>query len=123
MRRAARVDSNQADLVGLWRSVGVSVQALHAVGKGCPDVLLSMDGLTLTGTFDKKKVLDALQGIKDLDIRFGAHLPVEIKSSAKSKLTSDEENWWKERQHSYGQLPLIVHNEDEALELVGRVFE
>lgn len=123
MRRAARVDANQLDLTRLWRSVGVLVHDTHNLGGGFPDVLLSLDGLTLTGTFDKKKVLEALQGIKDLDIHAGAHLPVEIKSTAKSKLTGDEENWWKEREYSYGQLPLIVHNEDEALALVGRTFE
>lgn len=124
MRRAARVDENQADLVGLWRSVGVDVQTLHTVGKGCPDVLLSLDGLTLIGDFDREKVIDALMNLKTPPIIYnGANLPVEIKSSSKAKLTEDEKEWWGHRGRSYGQDQFIVSSEEEALLLVGRVFE
>lgn len=37
--RAAKVDANQAEIVKALRSVGVSVQSLATVGKGCPDLL------------------------------------------------------------------------------------
>lgn len=40
MRRAARVDENQREIVGALQSVGASVQPLHAVGQGCPDLLV-----------------------------------------------------------------------------------
>lgn len=40
MRRAARTDANQAEIVSDLRKVGCSVQPLHAVGQGCPDLLV-----------------------------------------------------------------------------------
>ena len=39
MRRAAKVDRNQAEIVAALRSAGVTVQPLHTVGDGCPDLL------------------------------------------------------------------------------------
>ena len=37
--RAAKVDANQAEIVKALRAVGVSVQSLATIGKGCPDLL------------------------------------------------------------------------------------
>lgn len=39
MRLASKVDGPQAAIVERLRSVGVWVQHLHGVGKGCPDLL------------------------------------------------------------------------------------
>lgn len=39
MRRAAKVDVNQAEIVAALRGVGASVLPLHRVGHGCPDLL------------------------------------------------------------------------------------
>lgn len=39
MRRAAKVDANQNDIVLALRKIGCTVQPLHAVGAGCPDLL------------------------------------------------------------------------------------
>ena len=44
MRRAAKVDSNQADIVAAARAIGCTVQLLHAVGQGCPDLLVGIHG-------------------------------------------------------------------------------
>ena len=44
MRRAARVDANQAELVAALRKLGCSVEPLHAVGKGVPDLLVGYRG-------------------------------------------------------------------------------
>ena len=41
----ARVDANQAKLVALFRKLGFSVQHLHAVGKGVPDLMLGANGV------------------------------------------------------------------------------
>lgn len=41
MRRAAKVDENQAEIVAALRVVGCSVLPLHAVGQGCPDLLVA----------------------------------------------------------------------------------
>lgn len=40
MRRAARVDANQAEIVKALRAAGATVQHLHVIGKGCPDLLV-----------------------------------------------------------------------------------
>ena len=39
-----RVDANQPDIVAGLRAVGASVLHLHAVGHGCPDVLVGHYG-------------------------------------------------------------------------------
>lgn len=76
MRTAAKVDQNQKEIVKALRDVGASVQILSAVGKGCPDILVSYQGLMFT---------------------------VEIKDGTKSlsaqALTQAEQEWhaeWKE---------------------------
>ena len=66
MRRAARVDANQAELVQAWRDMGGSVLFLHMVGQGCPDTLLGMAG--------------------EMEL-------AEIKS-AKGKLNREQREWW-----------------------------
>ena len=44
MRTAARVDANQAEIVSDLRDIGASVQHLHTIGKGCPDLLVAWKG-------------------------------------------------------------------------------
>lgn len=34
------VDANQAEIVQALRAIGATVQDLHEVGKGCPDILV-----------------------------------------------------------------------------------
>jgi len=46
MRRAAKVDASQADIVAMLRRVGASVQSLAKVGDGCPDLLVGHSGET-----------------------------------------------------------------------------
>jgi len=45
LRRAAKVDANQKEIVSALRGVGATVEHLHAVGKGCPDLLIGYKGL------------------------------------------------------------------------------
>ena len=40
MRRAAKVDANQAEIAAALRTVGATVQSLAAVGNGVPDLLV-----------------------------------------------------------------------------------
>ena len=42
--RAAKVDANQAEIVAALRAVGATVQHLHTVGQGCPDILVGFNG-------------------------------------------------------------------------------
>lgn len=46
MRRAARVDQNQGNIVDALRKTGGSVLSLAAHGRGCPDVLFGYGGRT-----------------------------------------------------------------------------
>lgn len=44
MRRAAKVDANQEQIVSALRAAGATVQSLAAIGMGCPDVLVAFRG-------------------------------------------------------------------------------
>lgn len=46
MRRAAKVDENQAEIVAALRQIGCSVSLLHSVGGGVPDALVGFRGET-----------------------------------------------------------------------------
>jgi len=45
MRRAAKVDDNQADIVKALRGIGATVQSLATVGDGCFDLLVGYEGV------------------------------------------------------------------------------
>ena len=46
MRRAARVDGNQPEIVDALRQIGASVATCHAVGQGFPDICVGWQGNT-----------------------------------------------------------------------------
>jgi hypothetical protein len=46
MRRAAKIDANQTEIVDAFRKLGASVQSLAALGKGVPDIMVSLGGIT-----------------------------------------------------------------------------
>ncbi len=45
MRRAAAVDANQSEIVEAFRRLGCTVEPLHAVGRGVPDLLCGYKGV------------------------------------------------------------------------------
>lgn len=45
MRRASKVDRNQPEIVHALRAAGATVQPLHTVGDGCPDLLVGYRGI------------------------------------------------------------------------------
>jgi hypothetical protein len=95
MRRAAAVDKNQATIVAALRTVGCSVLPLHAVGQGCPDLLVARLGEMV------------LLEVKDGD-----------KPPSARKLTPDQVEFhatWRGR-------IAVVCNVKEALEAVGIPF-
>ncbi len=47
MRRAARTDRNQSEIVEALRKLGASVQPLHSVHDGVPDLLVGYQGRNL----------------------------------------------------------------------------
>lgn len=44
-RLAARADRNQAEIVAALRDAGATVQHLHTLGRGCPDILVGYRGV------------------------------------------------------------------------------
>jgi len=46
-RRAAKVDRNQSQIVAALRDIGASVEPIHALGGGVPDLLVGFRGRTL----------------------------------------------------------------------------
>jgi hypothetical protein len=95
MRRASKVDANQAAIVSALRQVGCSVLPLHAVGQGCPDLLVARLGDMI------------LLEVKDGD-----------KPPSARKLTPDQVDFhasWRGR-------IAVVCNVREALEAVGIPF-
>lgn len=92
-----RVDRNQAEIVEALRSVGCTVQHLHEVGQGCPDLLV--------GHADD----DGIPRNYLLEVKDGSKPP------SKRRLTPDEKRWitlWA------GQVA-VVRSVDEALAAVG----
>jgi len=47
MRRAAKIDANQTQVVEALRAAGATVQSLAAVGQGVPDLLVGFQSKTL----------------------------------------------------------------------------
>jgi hypothetical protein len=44
---AARCDKNQSEIVAALRKIGCTVQLLHKVGSGCPDILCGVRGVNI----------------------------------------------------------------------------
>ena len=92
MRRAAKVDANQADIVAALRMAGATVQPLHAVGKGCPDLLVGYQRVNYL-----------------LEVKGGSKVP------SAQKLTEDQVEWhelWRGR-------AAVVNDVKSALTAIG----
>ena len=68
--RGHRTDANQTAIVETLRQCGATVQPLHQVGSGCPDLLVGFGGKNLL-----------------LEVKNGANRP------SKRKLTPDQIQW------------------------------
>lgn len=93
MRRAAKIDANQAAIVSALRAAGATVQSLAAVGKGCPDLLVGHQGTTY--------LMECKDGRKPPSGRL---------------LTPDQIDWhagWR------GGACVVVNSPDEALAFMG----
>ena len=92
VRRRAKLDSNQAEIVAALRKLGCSVQSLATIGDGCPDILVGFRGFNY------------LMEIKDGEL-----------APSKKKLTLDELAWhlcWDGR-------VAVVENLSDALKVIG----
>lgn len=94
MRRDAKADANQAEIVEALRRAGYSVAHTHALGRGFPDIVVG--GVGLAGR------------------RFNVLL--ELKSDLRGRLTADEKRWHAAWQ---GQVD-VVRDAQEAVRLIQR---
>lgn len=91
MGYAARVDRNQAEIVMALRRAGASVQPLHLVGKGCPDILVGYRGRCYV-----------------FEIKDGAKAP------SSRRLTDEEFRWHQQWRGQVG----IVESADQAIDML-----
>jgi len=96
MKRAAKVDANQKQIVQGLRNAGCSVLILSQVGKGCPDIAVGFGGFTI------------LMEIKD-----------ETKPPSARKLTPDEEQFFRTWRGSAA----VVKSLDEAIEVINQTIK
>lgn len=95
MRRAAKIDSNQSQIVDSLRAAGAQIQSLAAVGKGVPDLLCQYKG-----TFYLIEVKD------------GTRPP------SQRKLTEDQVKWHEEWKSAFLG---VVESPEEALKFIGAI--
>ena len=91
MTYSKRADANQAEIVKALRDIGATVQHLHTLGHGCPDLLVGIRGVNLL-----------------LEVKDGN------KPQSRQSLTDDEREWheaWR------GQV-CIINSVDQAVMLV-----
>jgi hypothetical protein len=94
MRRAARVDANQPEIIQALQQVGATVLLTHMLGQGAPDLAVGYRGVNYW-----------------LEVKDGAKPP------SKRKLTPDEAVWhevWR------GDVR-VVNSVDEALQVIGAI--
>jgi len=123
-----KVDANQPEIVETLRACGASVQSIHTVGQGCPDILVGAEGLTIVfgpkmGKADAEYLVHTVCSFMLGDrakVYSGANMLVEIKDGekppSKRKLTSDEKEWHEKWE---GQVT-IWESASDALRAMGR---
>lgn len=89
--RACRIDENQPQIVKDLRLFGASVQPLHTVGQGCPDLLVGYNGRNYL-----------------LEVKDGNKPP------SKRRLTDDQVIW----HESWQGQKAIVKNSQEAIQVI-----
>ena len=94
MRRAARTDANQSAVVERFRQWGASVETMHAVGNGFPDLAVGLCGINL------------LVEVKDGD-----------KPPSARTLTPDQVDWWNQWQ-GWAELVETLDDVDRLCERV-----
>jgi len=94
VRKQARVDDNQAEIVRALEDVGASVLHLHQLGRGAPDLLVGFRGLNYC-----------------MEIKDGN------KAESRRRLTDDELLWHTAWRGSV----YVVESVDDALQRIGAV--
>ena len=86
VRRAAKIDDNQREIVKALRKSGVEVLSLAAVGQGCPDLLCyRADTLFILEVKDGLK-FRSKQKLTPHQTKFAKRWPVQVVNSVESAL-------------------------------------
>ena len=94
MRRAARIDDNQNEIVQDLRNAGASVTITSMVGSGFPDIVVGYQGRNYL-----------------IEIKDGSKPP------SKRRLTPDEQEW-----HDLWRGTVFIANDiNEALSIIGAI--
>lgn len=95
MRRAARVDANQNEIVRALRDMGASVAITSMVGSGFPDIVVGYQGRNYL-----------------IEIKDGSKPP------SKRKLTPDEQEFF----DTWRGTVFITNDINETLEIIGATY-
>lgn len=82
MRRAARVDSNHAAIVGALRACGAQVLSLAPIGRGCPDLLVFHRGRLMLVEVKNGAKPPSARGLTPMQEQWHRLWPVEVVMSA-----------------------------------------
>lgn len=94
MAKARKVDVNQSEIVASLRFAAATVTLLHAVGSGCPDLLVGYRGRNY------------LLEVKNPDVRGRKH-----------EFTPHEQEWMATWKGEYA----VVYSAEDALRLIGAI--
>jgi len=95
MRRAARIDANQNEIVQVLRDVGASVAITSMVGSGFPDIVVGFRGRNYL-----------------IEIKDGSKPP------SKRKLTPDEQEFF----DTWRGKVFVANDVNEALSIIGATY-
>ena len=83
MSRYGKTDHNQSDIVQDLRSTGASVQSLHAVGQGVPDLLVCLGKQLFLLEIKQPK---SRKRLSQAQIDFHAKFPTSVVTSSEEAL-------------------------------------
>lgn len=78
MRRAAKADRNQPEIVATFRRCGFAVAHTHAVGRGFPDLVVARHGWTALIEIKDGNKPPSARKLTPEEAEFHAHWPGEI---------------------------------------------
>ena len=86
MRRAAKTDRNQPEIVEALRKVGALVHPMHAVGGGFPDLLVGFRGVVRLLEVKDGLAPPSQQALTPDQVKFHAVWPVAVVRSVDEAL-------------------------------------
>lgn len=88
MRRASKIDRNQPEIVKALRQAGALVLPLHAVGQGCPDLLVCFRGVLRLLEIKDGLLPPSGQALTADQVEFHRSWPVTVVNSVDAALAA-----------------------------------